>query len=130
MSRCHTINLSAGWEPPAVGGRTWIRRFGRPGGLSGERLWLVIDRPAVVSATLNDVPLPAIAAADLPAADLRNGAYRAEITGLLTARNTLALIVTAERAAAVVSAPHGRCRLPETCGRVRLEIDADATPAG
>ena len=125
MSRRHTINLSAGWEPPAVGGRTWIRRFGRPGGLSGERLWLVIDRPAVASATLNDVPLPGIAAADVP-----ERVFRAEITGLLTARNTLCLVVTAARAPAVAAASHGRCRLPETCGRVRLEIDTPATPAG
>ena len=68
----HRINLSAGWVWAA--GR-WVRRFGRPTGTDGARLWLTADFPA--EAWLNGEPL--------------GDEWPVEVTGKLLPRNELVL---------------------------------------
>lgn len=116
MPRHHTIDLSGAWVPPGGADTTWTRHFGRPGGLGGERLWLVIDGPTAAAVILNGTSLPAAGAGPV---------YRVDITALVAPRNALALVLETHGAAeTAVTAAHGRCSLPKACGRVRLEIDA------
>jgi hypothetical protein len=146
----HTIDLTNAWEPPAAAPDSvasgcpappgcgpnvaWVRSFGLPTGLgAGDRVWLVLDGPQDCLLALNDSPLPAVMA---------SSSYAVEITAMLLPRNRLRLLpaageppVPTESSKRLVA--HGRCRLPNAYGRVRLEIDTTAasdppqeTPAG
>jgi len=146
----HTIDLTNAWEPPAAvpdpaasgcqaapgGGpdTAWVRSFGLPTGLgAGDRVWLVLDAGRDCRLTLNDSPLPAVMA---------SSSYAVEVTAMLLPRNRLRLLpVAGEPPVPTESskrrAAHGRRRLPDAYGRVRLEIDTTAasdppqeTPAG
>lgn len=115
----HCIDLTNAWEPPrADPGPGWTRRFGRPTGLAaGDRVWLVIERPRILTVAINDTPLPIA----------RDGGceWRGEITPLLRVRNRLLIVPDVEDAAAIPSADdHGRHPLPAACGRLRLEIES------
>jgi len=118
-SAAHAINLANAWEVEPggpAGGGAWVRRFGRPTGLTaGDSLWLVIDGPAACTLALNGAALPAC----------RPGvAWRVEITPLVHDRNLLVLVPQAGGIAGAA----GRLALPAVLGRVRLEIVAAAPP--
>ncbi len=124
MSGGHAINLGNAWEAePGDDGHAaaWVRRFGRPTGLEpGDTVWLVIEEPVACTLVLNGARLPD----GLPGA-----AYRVEITPRLRDRNLLVLVPPAGGAAA---AGAGRVPLPDSLGRMRLELvpAGQARPAG
>jgi hypothetical protein len=113
----HRIRLSSAWEPPAERDGAWVRRFGRPAPLRpGERVLLVVERPAIASLTLNATPLP------VPAAGATLWSH--DITPLLEARNELLLVPDPAHvgpAAGAIEA-HGRAALPSRYGIVVLRI--------
>jgi len=118
MGQPHRIHLGGAWEPPGADRPRdpWIRRFGRPAGLDADaRVWLVLERPAPCTLTLNGVTLGTV----------ENGcqAWRHEITRLLAGRNELTLVPagTVDRPA---DAGGGRRPLPDAWGRPVLEIEA------
>lgn len=116
MNDRHVIHLGGGWEPPRGGASgTWRRHFGRPSGIGpGDRLWLVIDRPAACRLVLN--------AAALAACPGGPTAYRAEVTMLLGDRNLLTLETTHRAADHSAGDDGGRRSLPDPLGRISLEI--------
>ena len=115
MSEPHRIRLQAAWDV-AAGGTTWTRSFGKPTGVGpGDRVWLVVERPAACAAALNGRPLP-------PVAD-RAAAWRHDVTADLRDRNELRLELH-EPPGPVTAAV--RVPLPEPVGLVALEIEARA----
>lgn len=115
MSRPHRIGLQAAWHAEA-GGAAWTRSFGRPTGIDpGDRVWLVIERPAACAALLNGWLLPPIAAGV--------AAWRHDVTADLLHRNELRLDVPG---GVVPVASSGRTPLPESLGTVALEIEPTA----
>jgi len=111
----HTIRLSAAWEPPAAASQPWVRRFGRPTGVGpGDRVVIVIERPAVTGATLNGMPLPP------PVTGSARWEY--DVTSLLSDRNELALTPAATPGAETAGGDATRAALPARYGAVRLEI--------
>ena len=113
MSVTHRIRLRAAWEVTADG-TAWMRSFGRPTGVGvGDRLWLVIERPAACKALLNGRPLPPVPAGAK--------AWRHDVTADLRERNELRLqfVVPAGRVG-----DGGRVPLPESLGEVLVEIEA------
>lgn len=118
MSEAHRIRLQAAWRPPAAGDTAWIRSFGRPAGLEpGDRVWLVIERPAVRTIELNGAGLPPVAADP-------GGAWRHEITGALAGRNELRLVAESGVPDGDVPADaRDRRPLPDGIGAVTLEIE-------
>lgn len=117
MSGVHRIRLQAAWHSPAPGSTGWTRSFGRPAGLGpGDRVWLVIERPAASMLELNGVELPRVAAD--PA-----GTWRHEITRLLADRNELRIVPeTGVPDSAALPGAHGRRPLPDGLGAVVIEI--------
>lgn len=114
----HAINLSTAWLPPdpAAGRADWLRRFGMPTGLeSGDRVWLVVESPAGCGVALGEHSLPPVVAGTC---------RRYDVTAALQSRNDLVIVATVGVAPAVADAAHGRCDLPQTIGRVRLEIES------
>ena len=122
----HTIDLTNAWEPPAAApnpAAAWTRSFGLPTGLgAGDRVWLVLDGGRACRLILNDSPLPAFEA---------SSSYAVEVTAMLLPRNRLRLLpatgeplVPSESSQSLST--HGRCRLPDAYGRIRLEIDTAA----
>lgn len=113
MSGPHRIGLQAAWHVEAGAG-AWIRSFGRPTGIDpGDRVWLVIERPAACVARLNGRPLPTIAAGV--------AAWRHDVTADLQRRNELRLDVPGAASASLCRVP-----LPESLGTVALEIEPSA----
>jgi hypothetical protein len=115
MNDAHRIRLQAAWDVDA-GGTTWTRSFGRPTGVGpGDRIWLVIERPADCAATLNGLPLPPVSAGA--------SVWRADVTTSLRDRNELRLVLGSARLAR-----DGRARvpLPDAVGRVAIEVDAES----
>ena len=99
-----------------------MRRFGCPTGLGPrERVWLVFDGVhALGNVLLNDGPLGEIR--------IQRAAARLEVTGLLRARNVLAVDVELPP----TTAPQERAARPDRAGlpaglidEVRLEIETD-----
>lgn len=112
MSGSHRIGLQAAWDAGA-GGAAWIRSFGRPTGVAaGDRVWLVVERPAACTALLNGRPLPPIVAGV--------GAWRHDVTADLRPRNELRLEFAGR---IVANVGPGRTPLPEALGSVALEIE-------
>ncbi|MFM9058320.1 MAG: hypothetical protein ACKOSQ_04240 [Planctomycetaceae bacterium] len=114
MGDTHRIRLQAAWDV-AAGGRTWTRSFGRPTGVGpGDRVWLVIERPAARSAAIDGRPLAAVGVGD--------GPWRHALNADLRERHELRLEFAAPPGpvAACVRVP-----LPEAAGCVWLEIEAD-----
>lgn len=112
MSDTHRIRLQAAWDV-AAGGAVWTRSFGRPTGVGpGDRVWLVIERPAACSAALNGGALPAVG--------VGAGPWRHDVTADLRDRNELRLEVRWPWEPAPTAV---RVALPETLGRVALEIE-------
>ena len=118
MSGVHRIRLQAAWQPPTHGAAGWIRSFGRPAGLEpGDRVWLVIERPAACTAEFNGVVVPPVTADP-------GGAWRHEITRLLADRNELRLVPeTGMPDGAALPTAHGRRPLPDGFGAVAIEIE-------
>jgi hypothetical protein len=112
VSGIHAIGLGDAWEveaDPAGEPAAWLRRFGRPTGLTDDdAVWLVIDAAEACAITLNGAALPAITT---------SAACRVEVTRMLGDRNRLRLVPLAGGAARP-----GRGPLPAAIGRVRLEI--------
>ena len=118
MSGSHRIRLQAAWDVDADG-TAWTRSFGSPTGVGPrDRIWLVIERPMPCSVALNGLPLPAVTAGA--------EAWRHDVTADLQDRNELRLEVAA---AASAGAAAVRVSLPETVGRVALEIETNARRA-
>ena len=113
MGDTHRIRLQAAWDV-AAGGTTWTRSFGRPTGVGpGERVWLVIERPAAGAAALDGRPLAAVGVGD--------GPWRHALTGDPRERHELRLEFTAPPGPVAAGA---RVPLPEAAGLVWLEIEA------
>lgn len=115
MSESHRIRLQAAWDV-AAGGAAWTRSFGKPTGVGpGDRVWLVLERPAACMAALNGRPLPPIVGG--------NAAWRHDVTADLRDRNELRFELH-EPPGPVAAV--GRVPLPETVGLVALEIEPEA----
>jgi hypothetical protein len=113
MAHVHRIRLQAAWEG-CPRGTTWTRSFGRPSGVGpGDRVWLVVERPAACTVALNGRDLPAV----IPGAAV----WRHHVTADLLERNEVRL--AAGSAVAVPAA--GRQPLPESLGIVTLEIESE-----
>lgn len=113
----HSIRLDSVWQPPVAATSSWTRSFGAPGGIEPtDRVFLVIERPAVAAMMLNGVSMPS----PLPGASR----WERDVTDLLEPRNVLQLqsAVEAGRLVPHTIDAHGRARLPEQIGRVSLEI--------
>jgi len=115
----HTIQLGNAWDRDADAGHAWRRRFGRPAGLvDGDRVFLVIERPAVSSSpAVNGHGLAPVAAGSVR--------WTCDVTALLGDRNDLVLVTIDPGTAAAASpagAPAGRMPLPAALGGVRLAI--------
>lgn len=111
MSGPHRIGLQAAWHA-ADDGTAWSRSFGRPGIAAGERVWLVIERPAAGEVLLNGRPLPPTPGGD--------ATWRHDVTADLRRRNELRLEV---RPPLGPGTPSGRVPLPAALGLVALEIE-------
>lgn len=111
----HSIHLGNAWEPPTAERGHWLRRFGRPAGLTeGDRVLLVCDRPMLAAAMmLNGTALQPAGRAD--------GRVECDVTGLLGDRNELVVPLAGGEVPPATS-PTGRLSLPEACGRIGLEI--------
>jgi len=139
----HTIRLHAVWEPPDLsaapapsgGGPAWRRRFGRPTGLEGGlRVLLVVEAPPPVPGqSLSDLGLPLCLVLNgtplsRPADGVRS--WITDITSLLAQRNELLLTPAAAGwppgSSPIATNLQGRCDLPVECGRVSLQIVAEA----
>jgi hypothetical protein len=86
----HTIRLGPPWQVTATeGGTRHARKFGRPRTLdTNERLWLVCECvPAMAEIRVNGT---IIGAADAP------GAFTADITSLLQARNEVVFALASD----------------------------------
>lgn len=115
MNEAHRIRLQSAWDVDA-GGTTWTRSFGRPTGVGpGDRIRLVIERPAACSATLNGLPLPPVSAGA--------SVWRHDVTTSLHDRNELRLVLGSARPA---RAGRARVPLPSAVGMVALEVDVEA----
>ena len=103
----HTIRLRDPWEFGP--GRSWLRQFGLPTGLtSNDRVWLVVDRPlAAATVGLNDTLLGEVVAGALG---------RFDVTNLLRPRNV----------AVVGLDPADDGTSSAAIGAVRLEIESAA----
>ena len=118
----HSIHLGSAWEPPQTEpagdpalGRIWLRRFGRPSGIgAGDTVWLVLENPASASVRLNGATLPPPRAGQVR--------WSHEITPLLRDRNELEIVADAAMIAPGTTDAHGRQPLPESFGRISLEI--------
>ena len=121
MSR-HSIHLGAAWEPgDASAGATWIRRFGRPGGLGPrDRVLLVWERTADAPAWRRLV----LNGHDLGPWGDGGSRFESDVTALLTRRNELVLELPALAASVVGGFGLGRASLPVEWGRIALEIVA------
>ena len=112
MGDTHRIRLQAAWNV-AAGGTTWTRSFGRPTGVGpGDRIWLVIERAAACSATLDGRTLSAVAGGA--------GPWRHDIGADPRNRHELRLEFAAPPGPVSAGA---RERLPEGAGVVWLEIE-------
>jgi len=119
----HAIHLGNAWDRDPAAARTpahgWRRRFGRPAGLApGDRVFLVVERPALSSAaSLNGRELPAIAAG--------TPRWTCDVTTLLLDRNDLILAADTPAGGSTAAGgggPHDREPLPAAFGGVGLAI--------